>query len=115
MKAEDFSPLWVSAPGETILDALHERKLSLWAFAKQIGESEAQVASLLSGRVAITIGTARRLHAILGGSVEFWMTRDCQYRSDFQQRQGDDAKSWLSDLPIGDMVKFGWINSPHPS
>jgi HTH-type transcriptional regulator/antitoxin HigA len=115
-KAQEFLPLWVSAPGETIADVLRERDLSLAEFARRMGEPMEAIAALLAGQVAITIGTARRLHEVLGASVEFWMTRDFQYREDTGKGEAVEAKKWLSELPVGDMIKFGWLSPPpHPS
>ncbi|MCH7992312.1 MAG: hypothetical protein IIC35_07840, partial [Gemmatimonadetes bacterium] len=70
---------------------------------------------LLEGRAAITIEVARRLQRVLGASVEFWMSRDYQYRQDISRlRVGDEE--WLREFPIGDMINFGWLTPvPHPS
>ena len=109
-----FRPNWVSAPGDTISDILEARGLSETAFAKRIGQSDEQTRHILNGRAAITIAIARRLAAVLGASVEFWMSRDYQYREDI--RKLEIHADWLSQLPIGDMIKFGWLTSvPHPS
>lgn len=115
-KTHEFSPRWVSAPGATISDILLERDLSLAEFAQRMSAPTEEIRSLLEGRAAITIGTARRLQEVLGASVEFWMTRDFQYREDIAKRQAAEAKEWLSELPVGDMIRFGWLAPPpHPS
>lgn len=109
---QEFTPLWVSPPGDTIADALKERRLSLAEFARQLGQPIETVDALLAGRLAITIGTARRLQQILGASVEFWITRDSQFREDVAKREASEATAWLSELPIADMVRFRWLNPP---
>lgn len=115
-RTQHFSPGWVSKPGDTIVDALRERNLSLIEFAKKMGESAEAVDALLDGRAAITIGTARRLHEILGASVEFWISRDFKYREGSSKREGKEIKQWVDDLPVGDMIRFGWLTPPpHPS
>lgn len=106
----EFHPDWVSAPGDTIADILRERGLSVDEFAVHIGHTPDQANDLLQGRATITIGIARRLEQAVGGSVEFWMSRDFQYRQDVVRLQPVD-KEWLRDLPIGDMIKFGWLGS----
>ena len=43
------------------------------------------------------------------------MSRDLQYREDVVQLDAT-SKQWIAQLPIGDMIKFGWLGSvPYPS
>jgi HTH-type transcriptional regulator / antitoxin HigA len=112
---QEFCPDWASAPGDTIADILRERALSEAEFAQQIGRSLEHVKNLLQGRATITIGMARQLERVLGGSVTFWMARDFQYRQDIARLHVGD-EDWLAELPVGDMIKFGWLKPvPHPS
>lgn len=113
--SKDFQPDWVSAPGDTISDLLGERGLSLSEFAGQMGGPFEGTKDLLDGRAAITIGVARQLVRVLGGSVGFWMSRDFQYRQDVATHDLE-ARRWLEELPVGDMIRFGWLKPvPHPS
>jgi HTH-type transcriptional regulator / antitoxin HigA len=113
--ADEFRPNWSSAPGETIADVLRERRISLVEFARRIGQTSDDVTSLLEGRSTITIGIARKLEEVLGASVEFWMSRDFQYRQDVSRLHQVDEE-WLAELPVGDMIKFGWLTpSPRPA
>ena len=110
-----FRPDWTSAPGETIADILKERQLSVIEFAERLGQTSEAVADLLQGRSTITIGTARALQLVLGASVEFWMSRDFQYREDIAQLSATN-REWMAQLPVGDMIRFGWLGPvPHPS
>ena len=85
------------------------------SFATAIGQSPDQARTLLEGRSTITIEIARRLATSLGASVEFWISRDHQYRADIHRLEQTD-QNWLSQLPIGDMIRFGWLDPvPHPS
>jgi plasmid maintenance system antidote protein VapI len=112
---QEFRPNWASAPGDTITDILAERNISVREFALSIEQSTESVNELLQGRATITLGTARLLERVLGASVEFWMSRDFQYREDSARLHTSDRK-WLAELPISDMIRFGWINpTPHPS
>jgi HTH-type transcriptional regulator / antitoxin HigA len=111
----EFHPDWASAPGNTIADILAERDISEAEFAKSMGNTPEQARELIEGRATITIAIARRLEQVLGASVEFWMSRDFQYRQDVARLHAADEQ-WLADLPIGDMIRFGWLrNVPHPS
>ena len=112
---QDFQPDWASSPGDTISDILEERNLSKNDFAQSIGQTIESTNDLLQGRSAITIAIARQLEQILGGSVEFWISRDFQYREDISKLFVEDEE-WIKELPIGDMIKFGWLSPiPHPS
>ncbi len=110
----DFQPDWFSAPGDTIADILEERNLSPVEFAKQMGYTPEHANELLHGRATITIKTARQLEGILGASVEFWMNRESQYREDVARLQRAVRRvgggEWLSELPVKDMIKFGWLD-----
>ena len=110
-----FRPDWASAPGETIADILAERKISIPDFAQQLGQTTDSVNELLEGRATITLATARSLRRVIGASVEFWMSRDLQYRDDVAKLD-EVNQEWLAQLPIGDMIRFGWLGPvPHPS
>jgi|ERR1700722_8741546 len=105
--AQAFCPDWASSPGETIADILRERRIKVETFADLIGQSVEQVQRLLSGESPITLGVARQLQQTLGASVEFWMARDFRYRQIADPEEATNA--WVQELPIRDMVKFGWI------
>ena len=113
-----FQPNWVSAPGETIADILEERDLSLAQFAQRMECRPEFANELLEGREAITIGIARRLEHNLGGSASFCMTRESQYRTDVARLRREAQRSadeeWLREIPVSDMINFGWIK-PVPS
>jgi len=109
----DFHPDWVSAPGDTMVDILEERDISQLAFAQRIGLSVEQAKELLQGRARITIEIARQLEVVLGGSAAFWVNREYQYRDDLARLHSEEvgvtAGEWLSELPLKDMIKFGWL------
>lgn len=107
-----FCPDWASPPGDTISDILDERKLSLDSFAESIGHTVDQVQDLLRGRLSITSEIAWKLEGALGASATFWMNREVQYREEIERayKLEDDANSdWLDELPVPDMVRFGWV------
>jgi HTH-type transcriptional regulator/antitoxin HigA len=113
MNEKLFQPDWMSAPGTTIADLLEQQNISPEQFAKITGYSRERVSRLLSGRTAITIDVAKLLEKIIGGSVNFWMSREDQYRNDVARLQSEGrphaAKAWLGELPLQDMIRFGWI------
>lgn len=109
-----FQPNWSSPPGETVADLLEERNLSLREFAKQIGLTVDYISDLLHGNIPITIDIAQRLEYSFGVSAAFWMKREYQYREDVSRLLKEEPSSateeWLKELPIKDMIKFGWLN-----
>lgn len=112
---QEFRPNWASAPGDTISDILRERNLTESEFARQLGRPLEDARNLLQGRSTITLAIARRLERALGSSVEFWMARDFQYRESVARLRADHEE-WLAGLPVGDIIRFGWIKPvPHPA
>jgi len=112
-KKNDFQSDWVSQPGDTIADILEERDLSVTEFAERIGRTSEYASDLVHGREVITTEVARQLEAVLGGSATFWMNRESQYREDVARLQREarnlPTRAWLSELPLKDMIKFGWL------
>jgi HTH-type transcriptional regulator/antitoxin HigA len=106
--SSSFQPRWTSAPGETISEVLEERGITLDDFAHSTNQSLDDATALIEGRQTITVAMARELQRFLGGSVEFWMSRDFQYREDSVRIQNED-REWLHDLPVGDMIRYGWL------
>jgi plasmid maintenance system antidote protein VapI/Zn-dependent peptidase ImmA (M78 family) len=115
MNENSFEPNWMSAPGATIIDILEERGLSSEEFAELLGYSLERTQKLLNGKTAITKDVARLLAKTIGGTENFWMSREEQYRGGVARLQsaGDTnaGKAWLDEIPLKDMVKFGWISS----
>jgi HTH-type transcriptional regulator/antitoxin HigA len=106
--SQGFRPNWTSVPGDTIVDILEEQNLSTIEFARRIGYTLEKANDILQGRATITIAVARQLERVLGASVEFWMSRDFQYREDIV-RLHMDQDEWLKELPLEDMIRFGWL------
>ncbi len=112
-QAQAFAPDWVSHPGETVEDLLEERSWTQAEFAERTGLTRKHVNDLVRGRAAISADTASRLDKVLGGTAEFWLTREAQYRAALERRQELDAlraqADWLRELPVAWMIKQRWI------
>lgn len=91
-----------SPPGDTIKDALKEKGVSQDDFLISMQGTLTHVESLLllEGKTAITLPVAEKLTEVLGSSVQFWLTREAQYR-DFKVvgRPSRDAEPVLVYLP----------------
>ena len=103
----------VSPPGETILEVLEERGWSQADLAERMGYTRKHINQLIKGAAGITEEAALKLERVLGSTAGFWLNREAQYREALaRQAELADLKpsvSWLPELPIADMVKFGWI------
>ncbi len=112
-QAAGFQPDWVSPPGDTIADLLEEMSWSQAEFAQRCGYTTKHVSQLINAKAAITEDTAIKLERVLGSSARFWMTREAQYRESVACEQGFDSlqanAQWLKQLPLKDMITFGWI------
>lgn len=104
----DFVPRWASPPGDTIKDALKEQQVDRSTLANALAVSKEDLDALIDGGIPLTIRLAERLSSSIGGSVEFWMTRDGHYQAD---RSRVVADAWARRMPIHDMIAFGWIQA----
>jgi HTH-type transcriptional regulator/antitoxin HigA len=111
--AQEFRPTWVSPPGDTISDVLSNADITETAFAERIGSSPMVARDLLRGRIFLTPDLALKLEEVLGGSAAFWLNRERQYREGLANarpttQQPDDV-NWIREIPVRDMISFGWI------
>lgn len=106
-------PDWVSPPGETILDGLEDRGWTQAELAERTGFTRKHVNQLIKGVASITEETALKLERVLGSTAGFWLNREALYREALaRQAELKDLEPfvpWLSQLPVADMVRFGWI------
>ena len=76
-----FRPKWLlPPPGDTILDILEERNWNHSEFADRAGYATEYVSRLVRGQEGVTEDIALRLERVLGGSAEFWLSREAKYR-----------------------------------
>ncbi len=108
-----FQPDWVSPPGDTIADLLEEKGWTQAEFAQRCGYTTKHVSLLINGKASITEDTALKLERVLGGSARFWLVREAQYRETIARQNEFRAlkaqAGWLKQLPLADMIKFGWV------
>jgi HTH-type transcriptional regulator/antitoxin HigA len=108
----DFQPDWVSPPGETVLDILEQRGQRPDDLARDIGESVEELMRLLRGERPITPEIAQKFEVVVGGSAQFWITREAQYRARLRLNSESISSTspWLDELPLRDMTKSGWLS-----
>jgi addiction module HigA family antidote len=109
----DFAPDWVAVPGESIADLLEERGWTQADLATRTNFTTKHVNLLLKGNAPITEETALKLERVLGSTARFWLNLEAQYREHLARQQALKALAehtdWLKELPLSDMVKFGWV------
>jgi plasmid maintenance system antidote protein VapI/Zn-dependent peptidase ImmA (M78 family) len=109
MRGNDFNPNWASMPGDTIADILSTKNLTLSEFSRLMNSNQSEVKQLLHGFIAINEPIAIKLHKALGGSKDFWLKREEQYRQSVEKLRQTEESKWIEELPTSDMIKFGWI------
>lgn len=81
-----YAPDKVSSPGETLKEILAEKNWSVVKFADKTGLTEQEAHKLLKGRMSISEKLADRLGEVLGTDKDFWLTRNSNYKTDFERR-----------------------------
>ena len=106
-----FAPVWVSPPGDTILDLLEECGWTQQQLADRLGYSLKHVNQLIKAKVPLTEDAAIRLQNVLGAPVGFWLTREAQYRERVAMQDAAERQTamvpWLERFPIKEMMDVG--------
>jgi len=110
-----YQPDYAIAPGEVIEHELELRRMSRVELAKRTGLSEKHIISVLKskGSTIITPETAIKLERALGMPVDYWLNLEAQYQEIrarlIEQAELERNLGWLDRIPIGEMVKRGWL------
>lgn len=107
----NFNPNWASVPGNTIKDLLDEKQFSIPAFADKMKCTPEFIGELICGEREITNKIASNLSRYLGATSDFWLSREKMFRNQIHEINSEQADLWLKELPIADMIKFGWIKN----
>jgi plasmid maintenance system antidote protein VapI len=93
---------------------MEERGATTRDLAQFTNRSIDEVSRLLVGRSQLTEDWAKQLAGFFGASKEFWLRREEQYRLDVERllptSRREECVDWLRELPISDMLRFGWID-----
>jgi HTH-type transcriptional regulator/antitoxin HigA len=74
--------LIISPPGDTILETLEHKGISLKAFAEAMGITLEAAGGLIKGDSPITQELAIQLEKVLAVPASFWMERERNYRKE---------------------------------
>jgi HTH-type transcriptional regulator/antitoxin HigA len=108
-----FAPDWVSPPGESVLDIAEERGWRQSELAQRLGYTEKHVSQLINGKVPLSVDAALRLERVLGGTADFWLTREANYQKHKARLATAERHagwvSWLDQLPLKELMACGAI------
>lgn len=110
-----FSPDWVSPPGRTISALLSQKQLGADALAQRLGMASSAFRDLISGVEKIDANIANRLSDALGGTVDFWVRREANYREQLSNMAAEveskQIDKLMHDLPYKEMADLGWVRT----
>jgi HTH-type transcriptional regulator/antitoxin HigA len=106
-----WSPDWLVAPGEFLVEALAERGMTQAELARRIARPVKTVSEIATGKAAITPVTAIQLERALGISASFWNAAETRYReAQARQRARSELRDyigWFEQFPIKDLQRHG--------
>jgi len=109
----EFSPNYVSPPGETLIETLETIGMTQTELAKRTGRPKKMINEIIKGKATITSETSLQLERVLGVPASFWNNREHQYRETLARlKEYDELQSnldWLKKFPIRAMNRLGWI------
>lgn len=76
----EFSPDYVSPPGDTLRELLVSLNMTQAELARRMGRPKKTINEIAKGKAAITPETALQLERCLGTPASFWLNREAQYR-----------------------------------
>lgn len=108
-----YTPDFVSPPGETLEETLAARGMSQAQLAERTGRPKKTINEIIQGKAAITPETALQLERVLGVPAGFWNKRERQYREFLAQQDEVNELGaqvdWITQFPIAAMINLGWI------
>ena len=108
-----YTPDYVSPPGETLEEILEERDMTQAELAERMGRPKKTISEIINGKAAITPETALQLERVLSIPASFWNERERYYRealaSQEEQERLSEQVTWLDQIPVKAMMKSGWI------
>jgi addiction module HigA family antidote len=114
-RVNEYRPDVVSAPGESLQEALDERCMSQADLAERMGRPRKTVNEIVKGKAPITPDTALQLEMVLGIPASFWNNYERSYREYLARKDGDrelkERVGWLKGFPIRKMIELGWLTA----
>lgn len=100
---------WAVAPGEILMEALHERGMSQSELARRMDRPVKTINEIVNGKAAITPETAIQLELSLGVAASFWNNLEASYRAHLAQARAEaeleTEASWAQAFPLRDLAR----------
>lgn len=107
-----FEPNWFSPPGATIQAFMNRKNVSLTELSQSMGLEANEMRSLLLGDRSVDNVIAEKLAGFVGGSAEFWRSRQQDYSESLKrcaELSQDKLEGIKKGLPLREMRKRGWL------
>ena len=108
-----YNPVKVSPPGETLLETIEALGISQAELAERTGRPKKTINEIINGKAAITPETALQLEHVTRVPANFWNNRERLYREALARREEEEwlknQSEWLKEVPVNEMIKSGWI------
>lgn len=82
---KSFERSWATPPGELLRDAIEDGACLRESARDALGLGESDFEAFLGGCIAVSSVLADKLAALLGGTPNFWLDMDAQYRCDLMR------------------------------
>ena len=79
---KSFERDWATPPGELLRDAIEDGTCRRERARDALGLGESDFEAFLGGCIAVSSSLAEKLASLLGGTPNFWLDMDAQYRCD---------------------------------
>lgn len=111
----DFAPDYRQTPGEALLDILEDAGMSQAELARRTGLSVKHVNQVCLGAAPISAETAVLISRATGVDARIWLRIESEHQAarglEAEILRLEDQVDWLSNFPIRELKKRGWINA----
>ncbi len=111
--ANEFTPDYISIPGDTLIEVLQARGMTQVELASRTGRSAKTINEIVKGKTPITPETAIFFERALGVPASFWNNRQRRYDEFLARREEEEVLTqnmrWASRFPYKAMARHGWV------
>ncbi|MEJ2039195.1 MAG: HigA family addiction module antitoxin, partial [Desulfosarcinaceae bacterium] len=112
-KSNQYMPDYLVTPGEVLGDYLEALGMSQAELAHRTGLAKKTINEIVKGKSPISTETALKFERSLGRPAHFWNNLERQYQEDCarfaEEKRMRSQLNWLDRVPVGHLIKLGWI------
>lgn len=109
----EYHPDILYHPGEHLQELLEEQGMTQVELARRTGRPVKTINEIIKGKNSITTDTALQLERVFGVPAHFWINLEQLYQEHLarkeEQKRLHSQVGWLKQLPVKEMLKWGWI------